>query len=136
MNPGEMKAFGEEDAIGWLYVPLAKLANKFDDYSESMIDGIMCTPTCPCYGDESQRSHLNPRGTPKEDGFTRYAALDKAQPKYLGLWDRALTKAQVGRGTGSEVIPFTWSTDRANSYESFNECYEDWANKAKNDPTI
>ncbi len=34
------------------------------------------------------------------------------------------------------MIPFVWSTDRSESFESFIECYESWAAKAKNDPGI
>ena len=86
---------------------MAKYANEFDDFSESMLDGVMCTPTCPCFGDETQKSHLNPRGEEKSDAFTFYANLDEEKPKYLEAFDRHLINKQSKnpfskRGDGSD----------------------------------
>lgn len=74
MDPEEMEKFEDEGDSGWLYVALAKYANQFDDYSESMVDGIMCTATCPCYGDPNQKTKQHPEGKEEvKDGFTHYA---------------------------------------------------------------
>lgn len=42
----------DNDKFGKILVPLAKYANLFDDIHESMVDGVMCTKTCPCYKTE------------------------------------------------------------------------------------
>ena len=39
----------EDHAFGWLIVPFARMANKFDDYQDNILDKVMCTETCPCY---------------------------------------------------------------------------------------
>jgi len=42
-DPEEMEMIMETNKLGWLLVPLANMANFFDDYSESMLNGVMCT---------------------------------------------------------------------------------------------
>lgn len=128
-DPEEMKDIKENKPLGWLYVPLAQMANTWDDYSESMLDGVMCTATCPCYGDS--KGYMG-----KDDAYAKYAKLQKEQPEYLGLFDRVLNPSDIIRGRNTDLIPFTWSTDRSKSYESFYGCYTDWREKAKKDKSI
>jgi len=73
-DPEELKDLYENESLGWLYVPLARMANSFDDYSESMLDGIMCTATCPCYGDSTADISKQKENN---DTFTAYANLDR-----------------------------------------------------------
>ena len=47
-SPEELEEL-RKDKMGWLLVPIAEMSNDYDDYSQSMINGLMCTESCPCY---------------------------------------------------------------------------------------
>ena len=70
-TPAALKKIRAEKPLGWLIVPLSKWAKQFDDYSESLLDGVMCTETCPCYrADEKMAVTAN--GARRTDAYFKY----------------------------------------------------------------
>ena len=65
-DPEDMQEIRETQPLGWLLVPLARMANRFDDYSESMLNGVMCTETCPCYRSEGSPVDLTGKRNPSK----------------------------------------------------------------------
>ena len=48
-SPEEILDIRKNAEMGWLIAPFAEMANDYDKYSETMLDKIMCTETCPCF---------------------------------------------------------------------------------------
>lgn len=128
-SPEGLNKIRAEKPLGWLIVPLSKWAKQFDDYSESLLDGVMCTETCPCYqGEENIETTAN--GGRRTDAYFKYDSLSEL---YLQRYGRVF-EAAAARGTN--YTPFKWEKDRSRSYESFWECYEATAKMAESDSSI
>lgn len=105
------------------------MANKFDDLSESMLNSVMCTDTCPCYRTIPDRGHaeIGHENTEHEkSAFERYQSLGE---DYVNMYARTLEHDP--RILTGLYKPFVWSIDRSKSYESFMECYKDYEAKKK-----
>ena len=132
------KKIYDENALGWLIVPFAKKAKKFDDYQDNILDKVMCSDTCPCFRNENG---------------TAYNMYSKLPDKYLKQFDRIFDVVHGGlpshpshnplpnhlhsNNIGSHIDknarkPLVWSTDRNRSFESFIECFISWMHKAQN----
>ena len=66
-------------AEGPIFTSLVHMANDYDDYTESMLNGSMCTERCPCYF--SPNSETDPNS-----GYQKYKKLPA---KYLKLYGRS-----------------------------------------------
>ena len=83
---------------------VALTATKFDYMTEALIDRVMCSEKCPCYVGQNR----NPFGIYSEE--------------LLNVYGR--TKLEWTTEEDSELIPLVWSSDRSNSYETFQQCFE------------
>jgi len=78
-SPEELKKIKAEKPLGWLIVPISRWAKQFDDYSESLLDGVMCTDTCPCYQSEAKYEDHTANGgrRMRTDAYFRYDQLSE-----------------------------------------------------------
>lgn len=84
---------------------VALTATKFDYMTEALIDRMMCSEKCPCYVGDNR----NPFEAMDENLLNSYG-----RTKY----DTGVATF-VPEDTENELIPLLWSSDRANSYETF-----------------
>ena len=129
-SPEELEMIKAEKDLGWLIVPLSKWAKQFDDYSESLLDGVMCTDTCPCYQSEETYHDGTSESWKRTDAYFKYDQLSEI---YLQQYGRVFDAADA---YGTDYIPFKWEQDRTKSYESFWECYHMYEKMAESDSTI
>lgn len=108
---------------------LVKMANDYDDYSQSMLNSAMCSERCPCY----KADNFDEKGS----GYDQYLNLSE---QYYSIFGRTFFPPEktedVKDVEGFEPQPFVWDTDRNKSFESFMECYNAWKSNAKNDPEV
>ena len=85
-SPEEKKEMIRKNDLGFLIVPLAKYANMFDDYTESMVDEVMCSDTCPCYQSDTDHN-ITQDGMYylRTDAYHRYQTLGI---EYLKTYNR------------------------------------------------
>lgn len=118
-SPHELENMRRNNSISWLIVPLAKMANEYDDAAESMLNGVMCTDTCPCYQQVSTDS-----------AYQKYKDLPES---YMNLFDRTFdSESRKKSHRKGHLIPFTWVNDRSKSFENFHECYNHYGQKLNN----
>ena len=116
-----MREIFESGPAGQLMVDLAYMANRYDDYSENMLNKVMCTDTCPCF---QAATPINAT-TIGRSSYSKYRAL---KDNYLHLFGRSFEPREAKQGEEAD-IPFVWSTDRSKSVESLWECYRDLEHK-------
>lgn len=88
---------------------LARMANRYDDLTESMLNRVMCTGKCPCY-------RAVPDGSNSTWAYQKYLKLDE---EYLNQFGRThKTWKDLGDVEDPEYLPFVWNSDRSKSYES------------------
>ena len=95
----------------------------------------MCTKTCPCYSSVYEFDQ-NEAGiaTTLNDAYYAYTQLSLQAYTYH---KRIFSQNTKDYYNITEEWPlFQWSTDRANSFESFEECLAHWEDKADSDPKI
>lgn len=114
---------------------LLEFAHDYDDRSEQVLDQMMCTETCPCYTTvydfDTNEAGIS---TTRNDAYYKYTQLSLEAYSYHKRIFSQNTKDYYN--LTDEWPLFNWSTDRAKSFESFEECLSHWEDKAAADSSI
>ena len=107
-----------------MLISLTEMANRFDDLSESMLNSVMCTKTCPCFRTIPDKGHTEIGHTNENRAKSSYEKYNELGEEYVNKYDRTLEHDR--RILTGLYKPFVWSIDRSKSYESLTECYKDY----------
>ena len=114
---------------------LIHYAHEYDDRSEQVLDQVMCTDNCPCYTSVYDFDK-NEAGvsTTLNVAYYKYAQLSL---EGFSFHKRIFSQNTKDYYNMTQEWPlFVWSTDRANSFESFEECLGSWEEKAAANSSI
>ena len=98
-SPEAQEKMRKEHSLGWLIVPFAKYANEMDDYSESLINDVMCTETCPCFRQPEPIYEMIKGKSQRMDAYGAYLTLPSM---YLEQYGRVFHKKDA-IGNGNET---------------------------------